>query len=413
MFAPQQFTGHGPSSAGAPWGPPAPPRNNPVIQLSSSWSTAPGQLPGAPRRPLISLATNRFRPAVEPWRTDDARISNLPPLSTISYDEYDERYGSNNSSNLGRAEGKVPISLKQTEFSLKQFGKRMRQPILSAFNKWKKLWVAGFLEKKHRSGIGGQNCFEQLRHGPMRWKTAVAQLFETFKTRLPLDTIDHAEWIWRHWDGKVLKNCPSEVREARNKGRRVNKQLATDLHELTGKIGRCNLQESPNTTFIVVIRWVPNGNNDQTSSMQLHASYTDVRHWKEMIYFIQQNRSLKAPYCLSAIYICNLTQKELEEEYMGSAAPGQMMNDPLYSQISYNSSLSHAFKLKLGHNVKLFLLEMKAATGKDIVEHEIRPAKLIPASLVTVSYAPLLISILRLWRHPMKMKEWLMRRQVG
>jgi len=101
MFAPQQFTGHGPSSGGAPWGPPAPPRNNPVIRLSSSSSTAPGQLPGAPRRPPISLATNRFQPAVEPWRTDDARISNLPPLPTISYDEYDEQYGSNNSSNLG------------------------------------------------------------------------------------------------------------------------------------------------------------------------------------------------------------------------------------------------------------------------------------------------------------------------
>ena len=152
------------------------------------------------------------------------------------------------------AEGKVPISLKQTEFSLKQFGNRMRQPILSAFNKWKKRWVAGYLEKKHLSGIGGQYCFEQLRHRRMCWKTAVAQLFETFETRLPLDTIDHDEWIWRHWVGKVLKNCPSEVREARNKGRRVNKRLATDLHELTGKIGRCNLQESPNTTLIVVIR---------------------------------------------------------------------------------------------------------------------------------------------------------------
>jgi hypothetical protein len=45
------------------------------------------------------------------------------------------------------------------------------------------------------------------------------------------------------------------------------------------------------------------------------------------------------------------------------------MNDCLSGQISYNSSLSNAFKLRLGHDVKLFLVEMKAARGKDIAEH--------------------------------------------
>jgi len=88
-----------------------------------------------------------------------------------------------------------------------------------------------------------------------------------------------------------------------------------------------------------------------------------------------------------------------------------MLNDPLYGQISYNSSLSNAFKFKLGHNVQLFSIEMKTATGKDIAEHTIRPAKEIPTSLVTDSYAPLLISILRIRRNPMKMKVWWMRRQ--
>jgi hypothetical protein len=82
-----------------------------------------------------------------------------------------------------------------------------------------------------------------------------------------------------------------------------------------------------------------------------------------------------------------LRQEELDEEYMGLYTPGQMMNDPLYGQISYNSSLANAFKLKLGHNVNLFLMEMKAATGKDIVRHIMRPAKVIPASLVPVGYA--------------------------
>jgi hypothetical protein len=64
-----------------------------------------------------------------------------------------------------------------------------------------------------------------------------------------------------------------------------------------------------------------------------------------------------------------------------------MMNVPLYDQISYNSSLLNAFQLTLGHNVNLFLLEMKTATGKDIAEHIMRPAMEIPASLFLVSYA--------------------------
>ena len=97
---------------------------------------------------------------------------------------------------------------------------------------------------------------------------------------------------------------------------------------------------------------------------------------------------------------------------MGLYAPGQMMNDPLYGQLSYDSSLSYMFKLKLGHNVKQLLIELKEATGKDIAQHEMRAAKIIPARLVTVSYAPLLVSILQLRMYSMKMKEWQRRRQV-
>jgi hypothetical protein len=82
-----------------------------------------------------------------------------------------------------------------------------------------------------------------------------------------------------------------------------------------------------------------------------------------------------------------LTQEELDEEYMGLYAPGPMMNDPLYDQIAYNSSLSNAFKLKLGHNVNVFLVGMKAATGKDNAEHVMRPGKVTPASLFPVKYA--------------------------
>jgi len=94
-------------------------------------------------------------------------------------------------------------------------------------------------------------------------------------------------------------------------------------------------------------------------------------------------------------------------------ALGQMMHDPLYGQISYNSALSNAFKATLGYNLKVFLVEMKAATRNNIAEHVIRPAKIIPASLILVRYAKLLNSILRHRRYPMTMKEWLMKRQFG
>jgi len=150
---------------------------------------------------------------------------------------------------------------------------------------------------------------------------------------------------------------------------------------------------------------VPKGNNDQTFSNQLQASYTDVRHWEELIDFIEHNRSPKEPYCVTVIYMCNITQEEFDEKYMKLYAPGQMMNDHLYGQISSNSSLSNTLKLKLGHYLKLFLVELKAATGKNIAEHVMKLAKVIPASLVPVSYAPLLISILRLQRDRMEMKE--------
>jgi hypothetical protein len=79
--------------------------------------------------------------------------------------------------------------------------------------------------------------------------------------------------------------------------------------------------------------------------------------------------------------------EELDEEYIGLYAPGQVINDPLYGQISFNSSLSNSLKLKLGHDVQLFFVVMKAATGKEIAEHVMRPAQVIPTSLVTISYA--------------------------
>jgi hypothetical protein len=99
----------------------------------------------------------------------------------------------------------------------------MGQPNLSAFNKWKKVWVAGFLEKKHRSIIPGQNRFKQQRNGPLNWKMAVADFLKTFEKWLPLENFDNVVWIQRQWVKMFLKNCASEVREERKKGRRCNR----------------------------------------------------------------------------------------------------------------------------------------------------------------------------------------------
>jgi len=63
-------------------------------------------------------------------------IPELPPLPDMSKGNYYANDGIKDSSNLGGAEGKMPVSLEQMEFSLKQFAKRMGQANISAFNKW-------------------------------------------------------------------------------------------------------------------------------------------------------------------------------------------------------------------------------------------------------------------------------------
>jgi len=56
----------------------------------------------------------------------------------------------------------------------------MGQPNFSTVNKWKKVWVAGFLEIKDHSIIRGQNCLKQLGDGTLHWETAVANFMLTF-----------------------------------------------------------------------------------------------------------------------------------------------------------------------------------------------------------------------------------------
>ena len=126
MFSPLQFAGQVPSSPGAPRVPPGPPGNHPVNQPISPSSTLPPQpSSGARGRHPISLPTKRFQPPVELWKTDLTGIADLPPLPEMSYNEYDAADQSDDSLDLGSAEGKPSNRLKQTEFSVKQFAKRM------------------------------------------------------------------------------------------------------------------------------------------------------------------------------------------------------------------------------------------------------------------------------------------------
>jgi hypothetical protein len=106
-----------------------------------------------------------------------------------------------------------------------------------------------------------------------------------------------------------------------------------------------------------------------------------VRHRQELIDLIDKNGLKKEPYTLTSSFKCTLENKELNEEYMGLYTNGEMITDLIYGQISYNCGLSNTFKLKLEHDLKIFWVEMKPATGKDIAEHLIRPAKVIPLAV--------------------------------
>jgi len=155
-----------------------------------------------------------------------------------------------------------------------------------------------------------------------------------------------------------------------------------DLGECGGTKARSNLRELPNTMFTVMIHWVSNGKDMVLAPKQLQASYTDVRCWEELVDFIDKNGGQKESYILTSMFKCTLEQDELEEEYMGIYKHGQIINNPIYGQISYNSCLSNTFKFKIGHNVKIFVVEMMRATGKEIAEHVIRPTKVIPLAVL-------------------------------
>jgi len=124
------------------------------------------------------------------------------------------------------------------------------------------------------------------------------------------------------------KKCASEIREARKMGRRCNKRPATDLRERASKQAKSNLPEMRNTTFMVVICWVSNGNDIVLSPNQLQAAYTNVRHWEELIDLINNTGCPTEPYIPISKFKCTLEQAEFDEEYMELYTNEQMMTDP-------------------------------------------------------------------------------------
>ena len=71
----------------------------------------------------------------------------------------------------------------------------------------------------------------------------------------------------------------------------------------------------------------------------------------------------------------------MDEMYKELCTNNYMSMHHMYGQISFNSCLSNAFKLKLGHNVNIFVVEMMRATGKEMAEYVIRPTKVIPLAM--------------------------------
>jgi hypothetical protein len=118
---------------------------------------------------------------VELRRTDVAGIAALAPLPALSYDKFDADAESDDLLDLGWAKGKSPTSLKQTEFTFKEFAKTLGQPIFSAFSDCNIVWVAGCLGKKNWYIIPGQTRSNHMRDGPLQWGTAVVDVLETLK----------------------------------------------------------------------------------------------------------------------------------------------------------------------------------------------------------------------------------------
>lgn len=135
IFPAEQFTGYGLSSSGTLQMSPALPGSNLVVTWLTSFASTPlgqhsGNLHGLP----ISLAIKHYQPAEEPYSTDNARISDSPPLPGILYYTYYTDYKRDYLSNIRCVQTNASIGRKPMQFSLKLFAKWMGQPNFSTFN---------------------------------------------------------------------------------------------------------------------------------------------------------------------------------------------------------------------------------------------------------------------------------------
>jgi len=182
-----------------------------------------------------------------------------------------------------------------------------------------------------------------------------------------------------------------------NKGRQDNQWLPMDVGYVLGYHARINDVKRLNFEFIVRPRWVSNGNNYLISHKHLPASYTNAGNWEMLIDLNNIIGGPEEPYMITSIFRCIQEENQLDKAYVWVYTDGQMMNDPVYGQILYDFCLWHTFKLKLGHSVKISFVEMRSAGGKEIAEHLMKTAMIIPAHLVKPqSYAWILIFIHRL-----------------
>jgi len=96
--------------------------------------------------------------------------------------------------------------------------------------------------------------------------------------------------------GDVFKEMCKRNLRGEEKGMARQQATGNRFGRACGQKARSNLRELPNTTFTVMIHWVSNRKDMVLAPKQLQASYTDVRHWEELVDFINKNGGPKDPY---------------------------------------------------------------------------------------------------------------------
>jgi len=149
--------------------------------------------------------------------------------------------------------------------------------------------------------------------------------------------------------------------------------------------------------YMVEICRVSNGKDMVLAPEQLQASYTNVRHWEELIDLIDENGGPKEQYILTLIGKCTLEQDEFGERLYGI----------VYTQA--NDNRAHiwpdcvrllpyeCFQVSTWTEPENISGQNEESYREGDCWARIRSAKVIPASCVTARCAQLLIIIHRLW----------------